>query len=90
MHDSGAKRRGNVGACFRHCEERSDEAIHSFLCGKMDCFASLAMTVWLFENRIGKKHQEGAGAIWARRRRRPIVRMVPKPIKNSATLLTMP
>jgi hypothetical protein len=28
----------------RHCEERSDEAIHSFF-GKMDCFASLAMTV---------------------------------------------
>jgi hypothetical protein len=29
----------------RHCEERSDEAIHSFLRGEMDCFASLAMTV---------------------------------------------
>jgi hypothetical protein len=23
-----------------------DEAIHTFLTGKMDCFASLAMTVW--------------------------------------------
>jgi hypothetical protein len=29
----------------RHCEERSDEAIQ-LLCGGMDCFASLAMTVW--------------------------------------------
>jgi hypothetical protein len=28
----------------RHCEERSDEAIHS-LRGKIDCFASLAMTI---------------------------------------------
>jgi hypothetical protein len=27
----------------RHCEERSDEAIH-LARGKMDCFASLAMT----------------------------------------------
>src|SRR6266446_3194423 len=28
----------------RHCEERSDEAIHFFLRGAMDCFAALAMT----------------------------------------------
>src|SRR5262249_16190224 len=28
----------------RHCEERSDEAIHSAARGTMDCFASLAMT----------------------------------------------
>ncbi len=29
----------------RHCEERSDEAIHSLrLLGGMDCFAALAMT----------------------------------------------
>jgi hypothetical protein len=28
----------------RHCEERSDEAIHLSPCGEMDCFASLAMT----------------------------------------------
>jgi hypothetical protein len=28
----------------RHCEERSDEAIHPFTVAKMDCFASLAMT----------------------------------------------
>src|SRR6185295_2684768 len=34
----------------RHCDERSDEAILSFLCGFLDCFASLAMTlklVWM-------------------------------------------
>jgi hypothetical protein len=32
----------------RHCEEQSDEAIQ-LSCrdeGKLDCFASLAMTVW--------------------------------------------
>jgi hypothetical protein len=28
----------------RHCEERSDEAIHVSACGNMDCFATLAMT----------------------------------------------
>ncbi|MEH2506939.1 hypothetical protein V1290_005750 [Bradyrhizobium sp. AZCC 1578] len=28
----------------RHCEERSDEAIHISACGAMDCFAALAMT----------------------------------------------
>src|SRR5581483_2336193 len=28
----------------RHCEERSDEAIHGSASGAMDCFASLAMT----------------------------------------------
>src|SRR5258705_668656 len=28
----------------RHCEERSDEAIHIALRGAMDCFAALAMT----------------------------------------------
>jgi len=32
------------GEISRHCEERSDEAIHSSFCGLMDCFASLAMT----------------------------------------------
>jgi hypothetical protein len=29
----------------RHCEERSDEAIHFSASGEMDCFASLAMTL---------------------------------------------
>src|SRR5882757_8404328 len=29
---------------FRHCEERSDEAIHVSTSGEMDCFAPLAMT----------------------------------------------
>src|SRR6516165_8700960 len=28
----------------RHCEERSDEAIHRAASGEMDCFATLAMT----------------------------------------------
>jgi hypothetical protein len=28
----------------RHCEERSDEAIHAAASGDVDCFASLAMT----------------------------------------------
>jgi hypothetical protein len=28
----------------RHCEEQSDEAIHSFPRWEMDCFATLAMT----------------------------------------------
>ena len=32
-----------AGKSRRHCEERSDEAIHTFY-GGMDCFASLAMT----------------------------------------------
>ena len=32
---------------LRHCEERSDEAIHSsFTLPRMDCFAALAMTAW--------------------------------------------
>ena len=30
----------------RHCEERSDEAIHLSACDAMDCFASLAMTAF--------------------------------------------
>src|SRR4029078_10577532 len=33
----------------RHCEERSDEAIHISTRGKVDCFASLAMT-WMHES----------------------------------------
>jgi hypothetical protein len=35
-------KRGNDGV-FRHCEERSDEAIQFF--APLDCIASLAMTV---------------------------------------------
>jgi len=35
----------------RHCEERSDEAIQN-LRPALDCFASLAMTMALFEIRI--------------------------------------
>jgi hypothetical protein len=35
---------GERGACSRHCEERSDEAIQTET-PLMDCFASLAMTI---------------------------------------------
>ena len=38
-----ADRRG-IAIPFRHCEERSDEAIHRAASGQVDCFASLAMT----------------------------------------------
>src|ERR1700712_2717673 len=33
------RRRDRGLISHRHCEERSDEAIHAFLCGQMDCFA---------------------------------------------------
>jgi hypothetical protein len=36
----------------RHCEERSDEAIHLSFCCAMDCFASLAMTLIEFRIRL--------------------------------------
>jgi len=46
MQTSGASRRGIAMPYLeleqRHCER--SEAIHS-LCGEMDCFASLAMTL---------------------------------------------
>jgi len=35
----------------RHCEERSDEAIHRAREPKMDCFAPLAMTSFKNEKR---------------------------------------
>jgi hypothetical protein len=41
---SGASRDDGLPAC-RHCEERSDEAIHVAARCTMDCFATLAMTV---------------------------------------------
>ena len=52
MQSSGESRRENADAptlfentvSSRHCEERSDEAIHASASGKMDCFASLAIT----------------------------------------------
>jgi hypothetical protein len=32
---------------LRHCEEQSDEAIQAVSAGRsLDCFASLAMTMW--------------------------------------------
>ncbi len=51
MHHPGKSCRGNADARLfpRHCEERSDEAIHISACGAMDCFASLAMTARLFD-----------------------------------------
>src|SRR5213080_1426055 len=36
--------RESEGMSSRHCEERSDEAIHLSACDAMDCFAALAMT----------------------------------------------
>src|SRR5438094_7790711 len=66
--------RGSKGC--RHClrqtrsvcaRERSDEAIHGFASGKMDCFASLAMTGLISESvlldllirraEIGQRHR---------------------------------
>jgi hypothetical protein len=40
----GASRSARGWSFPRHCEERSDEAIHIALRGAMDCFAALAMT----------------------------------------------
>src|ERR1700760_3786231 len=51
---------------IRHCEERSDEAIHLSACCGMDCFASLAMTVFskpksqLLRGRTKSLHQPRA------------------------------
>ena len=41
---AGAASRLDMRNLRRHCEERSDEAIHASFCGMVDCFASLAMT----------------------------------------------
>jgi hypothetical protein len=35
---------------FRHCEERGDEAIHTFFPCQMDCLALLAMTALAVQN----------------------------------------
>jgi hypothetical protein len=48
MQNSGRSCRGK--AVVRHCEERSDEAIHASASCDMDCFASLAMTNEMFDN----------------------------------------
>ena len=45
MQTSGDERREIAKSYPRHCEERSDEAIHLSTCRAMDCFAALAMTV---------------------------------------------
>ncbi len=39
MQTSGATRREKAKLYLRHCEERSDEAIHLSTCRAMDCFA---------------------------------------------------
>jgi hypothetical protein len=48
-HNSGASRREGESVSNRHCEEQSDEAIQLSLSmsshKKLDCFASLAMTI---------------------------------------------
>src|SRR5437660_3379833 len=44
QHDQQIMSRKRKRLFPRHCEERSDEAIHLSPCGGMDCFASLAMT----------------------------------------------
>src|ERR1700749_2345237 len=44
MHETNGRRGRGAAVGIRHCEERSDEAIHRSACGGMDCFASLAMT----------------------------------------------
>src|SRR5690606_40383443 len=41
----GRRWRRSRASSPRHCEERSDEAIHLSAWGAMDCFASLAMTI---------------------------------------------
>jgi hypothetical protein len=47
---------GVLPLVLRHCEERSDEAIHLSTCGTMDCFASLAMTTgWPLNAALRKK-----------------------------------
>ena len=47
---------GVLSLVLRHCEERSDEAIHLSTCGTMDCFASLAMTTGWPLNAAARKN----------------------------------
>ena len=39
----------------RHCEERSDGAIHRSTCGAMDCFAPLAMTIQCHQDAVDQR-----------------------------------
>jgi len=56
MQTSGAMRRENAKVYPRHCER--SEAIHAHLArGKMDCFASLAMTALGLERRTFNPEQ---------------------------------
>jgi hypothetical protein len=64
MHHPGmiVPRECGVTVSRRHCEERSDDAIHASASGEMDCFAALAMTrKRLFDNR-SKESSECAHA----------------------------
>jgi hypothetical protein len=45
MQASDESCRENADACFRHCEEQGDEAIHSFLVRQWIASLTLAMTV---------------------------------------------
>src|SRR3954469_7632546 len=70
------RRRDRGGMCRRHCEERSDEAIHAFLCGQMDCFAPLAMTVLATApypqlSSLRKQGPITPAACWSKSRRPP-------------------
>jgi hypothetical protein len=52
MHHPGAKRAAGMLmlVSFRHCEERQRRSNPDYLRGDtLDCFASLAMTEWLFD-----------------------------------------
>jgi hypothetical protein len=66
-----APREGECTSTLRHCEERSDEAIHASARGGVDCFVSLAMTAE--SGRVGKAqrahHRERSVEWWARRKR---------------------
>jgi len=64
MHNSDASRRENVGAYLklerRHCEERSDEAIHSFFARRDGLLrgachrARIRATRWLAMTALGR------------------------------------
>src|SRR5579872_56069 len=69
-------------APFRHCEERSDEAIHSFA-RMMDCFATLAMTVQETEELANPQHSIAAAfARGGQRERRATRDNQPRPSQS--------
>src|SRR6266436_2314718 len=58
---SGASRREHMEPC-RHCEEQSDEAIHSYFAATWIASLTLAMTV--LENRISNLHSKCKQSNW--------------------------